>query len=317
MLRSLVGSEMCIRDRSAKITGPNEITIVFSEDVYAPSSAFGDFVVLAGSLANGDDNSDTSREITQSNRVQDRMTYRVIFDGEGLGTDASGNIELNPANDNGPLTGNAAIRDVSGELLATVTQAVDDGQAPQIKSVKIIDNNDDDLPRVQIEYTEAVIATTSNYSLNGLRNVNAIHDANDATVTDTLATEVDSSSGLADPTGDGTNIHRLILSAPKLPVEATGSVDFIASFIGNNPRVQNAPVDAVGNPLVATPDHPLNDHLAIAAQIPTIESAKFTGPNEITIVFSETLGENQVNYDSFTNKPNTCLLYTSPSPRDS
>ncbi|MCY4491322.1 MAG: hypothetical protein OXC46_07665, partial [Thaumarchaeota archaeon] len=316
----------------AEFTGPNQITIEFSEPVTGVTkNAFGD-VTIFGTLADGtsvDDNA--TRNVLNTAHVEERKIYRLIIDGKPLGTDARATIVLNPT----PVDASEPVniiknRASSPEPLAQVPDfPIFDGQAPQIKSVRIIDNDNDGnpintpltavlKPQIEIVYTESVVATTANYAYRGL-NVNGIAgvsvDAQGAPIA--VAAAVDTGV-LTAPT------HILTLSGPPLAPETTGFINFVMTSdsdgdptglidIANTGEQSSTTIDpvvnATPNVLVATDGHPLTNHFVEAGQIPTVVSATFIDNpdstiedniNRIAIKFSEAISRDDVSYDNFT-----------------
>ena len=310
--------------KSAKVTAPNQITIEFTAPVTAVKDGFGKFTVSNTSLlANGMSVTDLDREVTSFQHIKENKIFRLIIDGEPLGTNASGAIDLNSDPDN-PNAIKISLPDpanldttITKRLATTTDDPVTDGQAPQIKSVRIIDNDNDAdpttpptgtlSPRVEIVYTEPVAATTANYTFHD-RNVNSIPSEQIGAIRTTVDTD---NPTIAAPTTVGNHTHILTLSGSPLPADATGTITFNLSHIaGTDPKVINGPVDISGNVLVATADHPLVSHHVEAGQIPTVVSVMFvdaTDPsnidvdmNQIRVKFSETL-DTPVTYDNFTN----------------
>ena len=303
---------------SAKVTGPNEIIIEFDEKVTVPRQSFSVFTITpatSSTLADGTvrDADDLTRNVINVSNVSDRMTYRVTIDGAGLGTDAAGSFILNAD----PVT--SQIRDQASpnnNLAASTDLNVTDGQSPQIKSVRIIDNDNDAnpntapagtlSPQVEIVYTESVVATTANYDYSGL-NVNDI--AGVIVDTDGTPNAIANVGGvLTAPT------HILTLSGSPLAPETTGSINFIVSYTDDDmTQPATGLIDIVDSPnqnvLKTTDEHPLTNHPVEAGQIPTVVSAMFIDNpngttedniNRIAIKFSEDISSDDVSNDNFT-----------------
>ena len=321
----------------AEFTGPNQITMEFSEPVTGVNKdGFGDVSITFGTLADGtqlaaDDN---TRNVLNTAHVEERKIYRLIIDGKPLGTDARATIVLNPnGSDDAPVDLIKNRDDTSVVLAQGTAFPIFDGQAPQIKSVRIIDNDNDDnplsspdldgtlKPQIEIVYTESVIATTANYAYRGL-NVNGIAGVG----VDTGGAPV----AVAAVTGTGTGTltltaptHILTLSGPPLAPETTGFINFVMTLnsngdptglidtanAGEQSFTTNNLVNATANVLVATDGHPLTNHPVEAGQIPTVVSATFIDNsndptvndiNQIAIKFSEDILIANVHNDNFT-----------------
>ena len=103
-------------------------------------------------------------------------------------------------------------------------------------------------------------------------------------------------------TGSPGATHTLTLSGTAFPPETTGFIDFVVSYTDDDPtQTPTGLMDTAENVLKATDAHPLSMHPVVAGQIPTVISAAFTGPNTITVVFSELIAVSEVTNANFTN----------------
>ena len=226
---------------TAKVTGPNEISVMFSEPVDASKPGFSPFTLAGGTLADGTlysaDGVETTRQISTVNNSGDFKTWIIKLQavrGQDLGTDATGNITINPTATDGTVVTVVKDRTSNNYPLEelTPTGQVTDGQSPQINSVKIIDNSGDPLrPQVEIVYTESVTILEQ-----GLANY-SYKDLNVRTVTVNAAT------------------HTLTLSGSPLPPDATGFLTFKPTFSDADPPAATGLMDAAGNVLVLSLIH--------------------------------------------------------------
>ena len=141
---------------------------------------------------------------------------------------------------------------------------VSDGQAPMVMSASITDNN-----TLTIMFTEPV-----NTSLN---------DYDNFMLTGGEGITTSQARGLTNFDHPDGKTVTLKITGANLPVDAEGTVDIKGDI-----------VDLANNNLVA-----VSAHQVAPGQIPTIESAVFTGPQTATIKFSEPVNTNITHFTQF------------------
>ncbi len=218
----------------AAVTGPNRITITYSEPVTAAASAYGALTI------GGEIRPYASDKLSGGTTA----SHALAFTGAAAPANATGAVTMDQT----------AVADFSGNALgasAAYQQALLPGQAPRITSAAVTGPN-----RITINYSEPVTAAASAYG---------------ALVVDGIARAY-----AADPlSGNGTASHALAFAdgAPA-PTDAAGAVTID----------QTAVADLAGTALGSSASYPqaLADGQALR-----LLSAAVTGPNRVTITYSE------------------------------
>ena len=145
------------------------------------------------------------------------------------------------------------------------------GQVPTVVSAKITGPN-----TITIEFSEAISAATrenfSNLKING-----ESRSINTATLSTTMVT--------------------LNVFGPNIPTDATGTINMKASFNTATPPVPTGLMDLDNIEVEELQDHPITD-----GQPPTLANGypKNTGPNEITIKFTEPVTVARAHFSAIT-----------------
>lgn len=227
---------------SAQITGPNSITVVFSEII---TSYFGDYTSLV--LAAGG-----ARTVTDAT---DNLTNTTVltFDGAPATVDETATLDLGI---------DGTLVDLSSNFNAIVPvygQAVAAGQRPTLVSARVTSGNAATL--VFSEPVTTALGDFSNFVLaaGGARNVTGISGSGGTTIALTF-------DGDPAATGD------------------TATLDIAGTVLDTSPQL---------NSLL-----PLTGQATGDGQRPTVVSASLTGPNTVTVVYSEPVTSS---YGDYTN----------------
>ena len=253
--------------KSAKITGPKQVTIEFSENVIIDGEA-GNFTGFV--LNNGRPVGIVSASNT------DADTVILATRGANIPTDATGNINI--INDGSGTS--ATIRDTTGNVMAPVTgYQVSADQIPTVKSAKITGPNE-----VMIEFSKDITVLTNvagDYNFSDF-NVIVGDKAPEPREIQTVAVAGDTVT--------------LTIRGSSIPAVATGTIDMTPTDNGATPPVYTglfATVDTLQIPAAAE-----NDYIVTDGQAPTIMTGypKNTGLKEITIKFSEPVKANRTHF---------------------
>ena len=281
---------------SATITGPNTITVTFSEPVTAPKSAFVGLALSPGGAKNVDACAYGSAPGAAACGTAARYSDTVVLT---FGGGAA------PANTTGVISIRASVADADGNALDALTAyPVAAGQAPAIQYAKFAA---DDTDTVAVRFSEPVNATKEAFaglalSPGGTRNIEACTlsggNTPDGTGTGDQVTYYDSSntvvhidsSGAAVPPAAKAcgNTYTVGTSTAKAPVREPSA---LLTFDGD--RAPQNVTGTLGISGMALYDSDSNALEAVAAQFiaasrqPVLESAGLTGPDTVTMAFSE------------------------------
>ena len=291
---------------SAKITGPSTIILVFSEDVTLdtddPKSHF-EFTTSRPSqtqsitAATASINDDGTVTLTVANSLDRNATGTLNIDDEIV----------------------SAATDVN---FAGGTFDVEAGQIPTVESAKITDSD-----QITIVFSEDITATLDNYSDFKLTGGTGI--------TPGEARNLTAING-----GTNTATHVLTFDGAALPTDATGTIDMTPTFDNSNPPVATGLMDSENIWIDTKNNYDVGDgQIPVLADLTpdddtSLGNPSITAPTTVTIKFSEAVTAVVGDFTNFvaggvsknvtnlsgsgtdTITPNTCLLYTSPSPRD-
>ena len=248
-----------------KITGPNTITLTANEAVMATDDTFSNLRI--GTETVGDTADPAYREFSTSGSGTDTIT--ISFEGDEAGPNATATIEIVD-------TGDDTLVDVAGNKLINLTGtgggdtttelAVEDGQAPTLESIGITNTT-----RITVVFSEAVNVQSDGNDFTSLRisgqsvGITSASGSGTATISLTL----DFTAGI-DFDNDGTN-------DTAVPTHATGTIT-IEKTVKDNAGANEVDRNSFAG---------LRNTAVAAAQAPSIESIKITGPNTITVEFSE------------------------------
>ena len=244
-----VGADQVPMVESAAITGPNTITITFSEPVAATKAAFNGLMLSPGGDRNINDcKYGTADDAADCGAGTSSETVVLTFGGVPAASDATATINIA-----------SSVTDKQGNAIDPLTAyPIEAGQVPTVQYAKFMRDNTD---TITIKFSEPVNATKSAFtglvlSPGGPRNVEACAlgngtDCGDVWFGDTVSLTFD---------GD---------MAPQ-NVTATLGISGMELF------------DSDGNALAAVPSQ-----YVAASQQPMLVSAGLTGPNTITMAFSE------------------------------
>ena len=238
---------------SAKVTGPRQITIVYSETVTHNLAHYNNINVGGGRFASGFAGANTDTAV-------------LSFAGSNTGTDATGTVQINFG----------AIRDGSNNALGSghVTQTLTDGQAPTFTAKAT------ELDKITVTFSEnlSILDTTAQgWSVSG-------GDADGRTVDSSTAVSNGRSvvltlgSDMEDTKPDG-----VVLRYKTSSGDVTGDANSGSGAIA----------DPASNALEAKQSTAVSDGIK-----PEIESAKVTGPGQLTITYSEAVTASQSHYGS-------------------
>ena len=238
---------------SAKVTGPRQITIVYSETVTHNLAHYNNINVGGGRFASGFAGANTDTAV-------------LSFAGSNTGTDATGTVQINFG----------AIRDGSGNALGsgTVTQTLTDGQAPTFTAKAT------ELDEITVTFSEnlSILDTTAQgWSVSGTDAAGRTVDSSTA-VSNGRSVVLTLSSDMEDTKPDG-----VVLRYKTSSGDVTGDANSGSGAIA----------DPASNALEAKQSTAVSDGIK-----PEIESAKVTGPGQLTITYSEAVTASQSHYGS-------------------
>ena len=238
---------------SAKVTGPRQITIVYSETVTHNLSHYNNINVGGGRFASGFAGANTDTAV-------------LSFAGSNVGTDATGTVQINYG----------AIRDGSNNALGSgnVSQQLTDGQAPTFTAEAT------GLDEITVTFSEnlTVLDTTAQgWSVSGTDAAGRTVDSSTA-VSNGRSVVLTLSSDMEDTKPDG-----VVLRYKTSSGDVTGDANSGSGAIA----------DPASNALEAKQSTAVSDGIG-----PEIESAKVTGPGQLTITYSEAVTASQSHYGS-------------------
>ena len=173
---------------SKKITGPNEITIEFSEPVRAKLSNFGEFCVGAvgvcdDAAATDPSDDDVDRKLSSlSGNGTNMISFRIS--GEAIPTNSEGTLKfiiVDGAFSNYAIAGVLDLAIPPNTLTPDTVQLVEPGQTPKIVSAKIVDPQ-----TVEIKFSEQIKTQNTN-AYNVYEHVTFYKDRDSRPTTHTLS----------------------------------------------------------------------------------------------------------------------------------
>ena len=237
---------------SASITGPNTVTITFSEPVAATKDAFtGLYLTPGGNRNTNDCKTGTASDADDCSTSTYSDTVVLTFGGVPAAPDTTATINIA-----------ATVVDAQGNAIDPLTAyPVEAGQVPTVKYAKFAG---DDADTITIKFSEPIVNATKDaftglaLSPGGPRNVEACYNSS--------ATPQAGCAGLS-------------LDTIFLTFDGANAAQNVTATLGIAGMSLN---DTDGNPLVAVPSQ-----YVAAFQQPMLVSAGLTGPNTITMAFSE------------------------------
>ena len=249
---------------SAKITGPRQVIIEFSEPVTIAANAanFVNFQLTGSTTYIG--------VISAEASTTDGIVTLAMRD--DIPTEATGTIKINKLGTGTDIT----VRDVAGNAMDTITsQPVQADQIPTVESAKITSPT-----QVTIKFSKAVTVL------------------NDPTGSFNFSSFVVAGEHHAISAVDGTGTDTITLTVRgPIPTDATGTINMKPTFSDATPPVPTGLFATVGDEPVAAVA--LDNYTVTDGQAPTImeDYPKNTGPKEITIKFSEPVKANRTHFD--------------------
>ena len=157
---------------SVKITGPEQVTVTFSEPVYAMTENFTKFTLTGGmgitvgetrTLSSGESSENPATNYTEftnltGDTLDDYKTFTMVVSGDNLPTDATGTVRIDNTvdDDDNPIS----LRDTDGiEVSRISSQVVSDGQNPNLISAKLTTPKE-----ITIKFTEAIMASWPDFT---------------------------------------------------------------------------------------------------------------------------------------------------------
>ena len=238
---------------SAKVTGPRQITIVYSETVTHSLAHYNNINVGGARFPSGFAGANTDTAV-------------LSFAGSNTGTDATGTVQISAA----------SIRDGSNNALGSgnVSQQLTDGQAPTFTAKAT------GLDEITVTFSENLSIldeTAQGWSVSGTDAAGRTVDSSTA-VSNGNTVVLTLSSNMADTKPDGV-VLRYKTSSGDVGTDASSGSGAIA--------------DPASNALEAKQSTAVSDGIK-----PEIESAKVTGPGQLTITYGEAVTASQSHYVS-------------------
>ncbi len=251
-------------DKYMVVSGPNTITIKSQERVLAGAGTFGALVI--------DADGDTSTTADQDDRSITAVagsgtdTLTLTFDGDGVGTGATATVTVKDSLTD--VAGNVHALLAGDPVPAQVTDvAVYDGQAPTLVSAGITTAN-----KVTVTFSEAMGGGTITATTGGVL----------TNITDFLVTGQRTASTLTSAAA-----HSSIPNAYDITFGSNDDVPPLASAPADSTgtiSVGKGVLDSKGNPIVARSGVAVD-----ASQRPAVKSIEITGPDQVTVVFTESV----------------------------
>ena len=264
---------------SAKITGPNQITIVFSENVAALVQNFSDFNLSDGTVRGIGSAAGTGTD-----------TITLTMRSPDIPTKATGTIDIkNTTGSDGTTDGVVDLAPSPGpnEFMRLNNYSVTAGQIPEIVSARITASN-----TIIIGFSETLESDATNGFVENFSRL----------VIDGDSREIDTALGAANTSTTnvdevGAFLITLTVRGDAIPTVATGTIDIAPRFSDATPPVPISLDDTDNIPVEAVTGYEITD-----GQPPTLKSTypKNTGPNEITIMFSEPVDVKRTHFDDIT-----------------
>ena len=280
---------------SAQVTGPNEITITYSEAVNGDISDYTNLRV--GNPVTGGEPDRTDRTIVgdeyTARNIMDVIgfgsdTHTITFFGAAAATNALAQIDIGDVEDLTTKEDKNVFSGDSDNIPGQPNVDISDSQAPKVESVTVTGPN-----TVTVQWSEMVTTEAADYvnlRVDGPRNVTEIGPSPDSNVVTGNSVTLTFSGGEVSTSATG-----VITINPVTDTAAGGPTGNDNPNTSTSTRQSNIIVGDGQAPSLMVVD-PDNDS---TTDNDNVEGLKVTGPNTITLTANEAINEDKVTKDTF------------------